>query len=290
MTIADEFAPQGLFTVLEGAALALLPQQTVRRGDVLIAAGTSADAMYLVRTGRFRVARDGVDLAEIGPGSVIGEIAFFTGKPRTADVIAARDSVVLRVAQEDYEALCRDNPGLARAISGELADRLARTSARVVPDPGRPPARTFCILPSGQAPLPARFIPDLTAAIGVHHSVAVVTEQAFREAMGPKADPASPEAVTWLNDQERRAEIVIFVATPEAEAWSEAALRQADQLVLVAQAVNFTPPSEIERSALSILPESQRRLVLLHPHKMQRAAGTGRWLDSHRRSCTTMSR
>ncbi|PWK59353.1 patatin-like phospholipase family protein [Roseicyclus mahoneyensis] len=280
MTIADEFAPQGLFAVLEGAALALLPQQTVRRGDVLIAAGTSADAMYLVRTGRFRVARDGVDLAEIGPGSVIGEIAFFTGQPRTADVIAARDSVVLRVRQQDYEALCRDNPGLARAISGELADRLARTSARVVPDPGRPPARTFCILPCGQAPLPARFVPDLAAAIAAHHSVAIVTEQSFREALGPKADPTGPKAVSWLNDQERRAEIVIFVATPETEAWSEAALRQADQVIFVAQAVHFTPPSEIERIALSILPESQRRLVLLHPHKMQRAAGTGRWLDS----------
>jgi xanthine dehydrogenase iron-sulfur cluster and FAD-binding subunit A len=102
----------------------------------------------------------------------------------------------------------------------------------------------------------------------------------FRAALGEAADPAAPEALAWLNDQERQAGIVLFVATPEAGAWSNAVLRQADQVVFVAQAVHFAPPSEIERMALTILPESQRRLVLVHPHKMQRAAGTGRWLDS----------
>jgi len=280
MTTVDEFAPQGLFAVLEGAALARLPQQRVHRGEILIAAASSADEMYLVHTGRFRVERDGTDLAEIGAGSVIGEIAFFTGQPRTADVIAARDSIVLRITRADYDALCRENPELAASIAAELAGRLARTSARVLPDPSRPPARTFCILPSGQAPLPARFVPDLAAAIGAHHAVTVVTEQVFRAALGPTADPAGSDAVAWLNDQERQADIVLFVATPEAGAWSHAALRQADQAVFVAQSVRYTPPSEIEQAALSILPEAQRRLVLIHPHRMQKATGTARWLDS----------
>jgi len=280
MTSFDGFAPQGLFAVLEGAALARLPQERVRRGDTLIAADSRADAMYLVQTGRFRVERSGVDLAEIGAGSVIGEIAFFTGKPRSADVIAARDSVVLRIARADYDALCRENPDLARSIAAELADRLAATSARVLPDPSRPPARTFCILPAGQAPLPERFVPDLAKVIAAHHSVRVVSESIFRDALGPQADPASPEAVAWLNEQERHADVVLFVATPEADAWSNAALRQADQAIFVAQSIRYTPPSEIETVALSILPESQRRLVLIHPHRMQHAPGTALWLDS----------
>ena len=280
MTSVTDFAPQGLFAVLEGAALERLPQERVRRGETLIAEGSGADAMYLVQTGRFRVERGGVDLAEIGPGSVIGEIAFFTGEPRTADVIAARDSVVLKVTQDDYRALCTENPSLARAISGELARRLAQTSARVLPDPGRPPARTFCVVPAGKAPLPARFVPDLALAIAAHHSVAVVTEEEFRAGVGRTGDPTSPEGVAWLNAQERQADIVIFVATPEAGAWSQAALRQADQVLFVAQAVSYSPPSEIEALAMTLVPEAQRRLVLLHPHRMQLAHGTGRWLDS----------
>jgi len=276
----DRLAPEGMFAILQGPALRRLSRRQVGRGDVLIAAGSTADAMYLVETGRFRVLRGGVELAEIGAGSVIGEIAFLTGKARTADVIAARDSVVLRIDKADFEALCAETPDLARAIAAELANRLAATSARVPHDPGRPPARTFCILPGGRARLPDRFVPDLAASISPYHNVAIVTEDDLRAALGDRIDPASDEAIAWLNQQERAAEIVLFVASPDNSAWSNAALRQADQAVIVVQAMTYTAPSEIEKVALHILPESQRRLVLIHPHRMQKARGTGLWLDS----------
>lgn len=220
MTDAASLAPEGLFAVLEGAdVLPRLERQTVARGTRLIAEGTHADAMYLVATGRFRVTKDGVDLAEIGAGGVLGEIAFFTGQLRTADVVAARDSVVCKITSDAYDALCKEKPGLPKAISAELARRLARTSARVVPDRGRPPARTFCILPCARAPLPGNFVPDLTAEVARHLTVTVVTEAGFREEMGPGADPASAEAIAWLNAQELTADVVFFVASPEASAW-----------------------------------------------------------------------
>ncbi len=276
----SEFAPEGLFALLEGPALARLSQTPVARGTKLITAQTDAEAMYLVETGRFRVERGGVDLAEIGAGAVIGEIAFLTGSRRTADVVAARDSIVYRIDQTAYDALCREVDGLPQAIAAELADRLAKTSARVVPDAGRPPARTYCILPAAGAPLPDRFVPDLVRAIGVHHTTALITEASFRKAMGSDADPTAPASIAWLNTRERNAQIVLFVASHEASDWSRAALKQADQAVFVAQANNFAEPSALEQFALDILPESQRRLVLLHPHRMQRAAGTGRWLDT----------
>ncbi len=275
-----QFAPEGLFDLLEGPALARLSQTPVDRGTKLITAGSTAEAMYLVESGRFRVERDGVDLAEIGAGAVIGEIAFLTGGGRTADVVAARDSVVYRIDRATYDRLCAEVDGLPQAIAAELADRLAKTSARVVPDPGRPPARTFCILPCAGAPLPERFVPDLAHAISAHHALAVVTEADFHAALGPRADPTSPEAIAWMNTQERGAQIVLFVANSEASDWSRAALKQADQAVLIAQAAKYNAPSEIEQFALQILPESQRRLVLLHPQRTQKATGTGRWLDT----------
>ncbi|ABD53839.1 patatin-like phospholipase family protein [Jannaschia sp. CCS1] len=276
----SDFAPEGLFKILQGPAFARLSQTPVERGHKMITAGSDAEAMYLVFSGRFRVERDGVDLAEIGAGSVIGEIAFLTGSPRTADVVAARDSIVYRIDRPAYDALCAEVDGLPQAMAAELADRLAKTSARVTPDPGRPPARTFCILPAAGAPLPERFVPDLTRAIEAHHSVALVTEAAFREALGERADPTTSDAIAWLNTQEQNAQIVLFVANPDASDWSRAALKQADQAVIVAQAVNYQDPSELEAFALQILPEQQRRLVLLHPHRMQKAPGTGRWLDT----------
>ncbi len=274
------FERQGLFHLLQSAALARLDRAQVTRGTTLIAQGSPADALYLVETGRFRVERDGVVLDEIGAGSVIGEIAFLTDRPRTADVIAARDAMVYRISKSDFEALCVDEPGLPAAIAAELADRLARTSARVPADPTRPPARTFCILPSAGAPLPGQFVDHLTAAITPHRHTRVITEDTFEAQLGRGADPISPEALSWFSAMERDADIVLFVANPDAGPWSQAALRQADQAVFVAQSVRFAAPSELERLALDMVPEAQRRLVLLHPHRMQRAAKTGLWLDS----------
>ncbi len=276
----DEFTPQGLFRLLQGPALAQLSRDQVGRGTTLVQQGTAADAMYLVETGRFRVERDGVELAEIGAGGVIGEIAFLTGQPRTADVIAARDAMVYKITRSEFETLCLAEPGLAQAIAAELAQRLADTSARVPPDPQRPPARTFAIIPAASAPLPERFVRDLAELIGTHHRVAVVTEADFTAALAAGADPASPEGVAWLNAQELAADIVLFVATPDPTPWSQAALRQADQAVFVAQAIRFADPSPLEQIALEMLPEAQRRLVLIHPHRMQSAPGTSAWLDS----------
>jgi NTE family protein len=147
-------------------------------------------------------------------------------------------------------------------------------------DPGRPPARTFAVLPAAEAPLPSDFVPRLSAAIAAHRSIAVVTEADFHAARGTDADPEHVDSIAWMNEQERRADVVLFVASPEADPWSRAALKQADQAVFVAQSIRFARPSQIEAFALEILPESQRRLVLLHPARKQRAEGTARWLDS----------
>jgi CRP-like cAMP-binding protein len=155
----------------------------------LISEGSSAEEMYLVETGRFTVERDGVNLAEIGAGSVIGEIAFLTGGARTADVIAARNSVVLRIDRRAYDLLCATTPGLQQAIAAELAGRLAETSARVVPDPGRPRARTICLVPSAGAPLPPRFAPDLASEMGTAGDRAPDHRGRFQARLGDQRRP-----------------------------------------------------------------------------------------------------
>ncbi len=278
MAAAASDATKGLFGLLEGPALERLQRETIPRGAKLIETGSSAEEMYLVETGRFRVERDGVLLADIGAGSVIGEIAFFTGSARTADVIAARSSVVLRITRDAYEQLCDATPGLQKAIAAELAARLAKTSARVVPDAGRPKARTVCLVPSAGAPLPKRFAPDLAAAMGKAQTVRLITEDVFYDALGPGADPESDDALTWLNAQERTADTVLFTAGVEADAWSRAVLRQADHILFLAQAHAPAPPSKLEKLALELIPQDQRRLVLIHPHRMQRTTGTADWL------------
>jgi hypothetical protein len=72
----------------------------VPAGQTVMRAGDPADCLYLVAAGRLRVLNtvDGEErvLAEIGRGDVVGEMALIIDRPRTADVVALRDTHLLR--------------------------------------------------------------------------------------------------------------------------------------------------------------------------------------------------
>ena len=84
----------------------------LKRGDVLVRQGETADALYIVVTGRFVVTLDGrrEPVAELGPGQPVGEIAFLAGGVRTATVTALRDSLVLRLGRAEFERAVGEEP------------------------------------------------------------------------------------------------------------------------------------------------------------------------------------
>src|SRR5690348_16187539 len=92
VTTFRDLAPEVLRSL--EARLQPLP---VQRGACIVREGDSAEALYVVISGRFAVEIDGRSepVAEISHGSTIGEIAFFAGGVRTATVRAIRDSVVV---------------------------------------------------------------------------------------------------------------------------------------------------------------------------------------------------
>ena len=90
----------------------LLATTTVRpfkSSDVLIQRGVTDRALYFVAAGTLEVGVthfDGVTispLARIEAGSVIGEQSFFDGQPRSANVWAVTDGVLLRWEYESYK-------------------------------------------------------------------------------------------------------------------------------------------------------------------------------------------
>lgn len=99
------------------------------RGELLFCQGDPGDCMYLVLSGRLSVrlvADDGVEtqLAELGPGMPVGEIALLTGQPRTASVYAAEDAQLLRCSRVSYERLARQHPKELAGFTQTVARRL----------------------------------------------------------------------------------------------------------------------------------------------------------------------
>ncbi|MBN9008708.1 MAG: cyclic nucleotide-binding domain-containing protein, partial [Rhizobiales bacterium] len=76
-----------------------------------------------------------VRLAMFGPGAVVGEIAFYTGRPRSASVVAAGPLVAWRLSRGAMRRLQADAPAAAfhlhEGIAAILAGRLASTDRLV---------------------------------------------------------------------------------------------------------------------------------------------------------------
>jgi CRP/FNR family transcriptional regulator, cyclic AMP receptor protein len=102
------------------------------QGAVVVRQGECGNAMYLIIEGalsvRMNVGRVETTLATLGIGEFFGDIALFDHGPRTADVVANTDCVLLKISVEAFELLSREAADLAtpflRAIGKTLTARI----------------------------------------------------------------------------------------------------------------------------------------------------------------------
>ena len=114
--------PPGLRTYFERLPLA--------QGTVLIRQDEQPDDVFVLESGRLQVEMvtpEGrrVRLRTMLPGVVVGEIAMYTGLPRTAAVVAETPSVVLRLSRRSIERIEVTEPALAAALHRWLATTLS---------------------------------------------------------------------------------------------------------------------------------------------------------------------
>ena len=120
------------------AFAAFLHEVHLHQGDTLFEEGQASDETYFVESGRLEVVKTGlhhtpIRLAKVVAGSMIGEMALYSGRPRTASVIAV-DAVMLRVlTQVGWNRMQAERPDLARRFDRHviltLANTVSRTSA-----------------------------------------------------------------------------------------------------------------------------------------------------------------
>lgn len=254
----------------------------LQRGDVLVRQGEEADALYIVVSGRFdvRVAGRADPIAEIGPGSPVGEIAFLAGGSRTATVTAVRDSLVVRLERADFDRLCHRIPGIWGTLTATLARRLAdQTAGRSQPSSSQP--RTIAVIRAGHEPVPAAFVDMLAQSLGTFGRTRVVTSSNFAE-IGGAAELGSGAVTEALNALESAHDTVIYVADQMLTAWSEKAMRQADLVLRVGlvqrDATATVAENALERFAAQLVSPGGQRLLLLHPRR-KGPQGTRHWLE-----------
>jgi small-conductance mechanosensitive channel len=102
-------------------------------GELVIRAGDQGSSMFVVHNGRVQVqVSDGGTpraVAELGEGAFFGEMALFTGEPRTASVVALEETEVMEIGHAAMKHLFETNPDLAESISWTIAERRAGLQA-----------------------------------------------------------------------------------------------------------------------------------------------------------------
>jgi cyclic nucleotide-binding protein len=109
--------------------------EQVPQWAVIVKQGDPGDTMYLILQGELRVRMNDLGketiLATLGPGEFFGDISLFDHGPRSADVVANADSLVLKISSCSIEQLSKAAPELATPFLRNIGQTL---SARIRAD------------------------------------------------------------------------------------------------------------------------------------------------------------
>jgi len=117
-----------------------MAERQFRKGDLLFAKGETADAMFYIMTGRYRLIELGV---ELGAGQVVGELAFLApDNRRTATLECIEQGTALSITYEQVEQLYYQNPTFGfyflRLATARLFDNIARMESDLARRPVAP--------------------------------------------------------------------------------------------------------------------------------------------------------
>ncbi len=96
-------------------------------GEAVVREGEASRALYVVAKGKAQVVRGGREVAVLEAGELFGEIAFLTGQPRAASVLAVGELSVVEMDATTLTQALSEEPSLAE----ELAQRMAERSAEL---------------------------------------------------------------------------------------------------------------------------------------------------------------
>jgi sulfate permease, SulP family len=104
----------------------------IAKGAVLVRQGEPSNEMFFVQRGRVHVllqvgqVEESKRLRTYGAGTIVGEMGFYSGEPRSADIFAEQDTEVVCISRERLEAIERSDPELARALHRHVILTLAQ--------------------------------------------------------------------------------------------------------------------------------------------------------------------
>jgi tetratricopeptide (TPR) repeat protein len=106
-------------------------------GMPIVEQGDVGKSVYIIANGKVKVyttllSGERVDLAVLWPGDFFGEMAFLTGKPRSATVETAEDSLILEVTEDKLRDLTTQRPRVLEVLRKYSEMRSKGTTEKII--------------------------------------------------------------------------------------------------------------------------------------------------------------
>jgi len=140
MAILDDLKRVPLFADLAEAEISRFAEVTREReyprNSVILFEDDPGDALYLVSHGQVKVVLIGEDgreviLSVLSDGDFFGEMSLIDDEPRSAHVIAMKDSHLLVLRRDDFQAQVQQFPAIALKLLKVLVHRLRRADVKI---------------------------------------------------------------------------------------------------------------------------------------------------------------
>jgi NTE family protein len=250
-----------LENVGEGAFRALMSEANwfaLPGGTLLDRDGENDAALFLVVTGSLGVFVEDAQgqrrlVTHVPAGETVGEMSLIAGSSgHSAQIVALRDTELLRISPAGFEALIARHPRVMMNITRFLVRRLH--NATMQRDGARP--KTFAIVP----------LQDGLSTETVAHRLADSLRETGSRAAVLDGSAADQDA-EWFNTFEQAHDIVFYRGDTPESAWTQLCLRQADRIFLLARADRPLPPRPLDLPAFKERASGLPELLLLQPDK-----------------------
>jgi NTE family protein len=264
----DDYAPSQLCQILRrhfgsqsDGAVAFVEARahylTLEPGQTLLEEGDGGEDVYFVLSGRLLARSGGNQLGKIGRGEPVGELAMFTGEPRSASIVASRRTTVARISRRVVEGAIARRPELAATLTRHVIERFRRR------DDIRPPAAvpvTEAVVPISAGVDALAFARQLRAQQPQELGRIAVVERT----VGARTADQHGRVIDAAEQENAAA---YLVADPTDTDGTRACLTHADEIVLLADATVSPSLSEIEHKLLIsdfAVTAARQTLVLFH--------------------------
>ncbi len=259
-------------------------------GETLFRQHDIDTTLYFVISGRLKALITDADgqpkvIGEIVRGETVGEMAVFTEAPRSATIVAIRDSLLVRLSKETFEEVIAAYPGVAMNVTRLIINRLQ--TAQNPRKPIKKPVNICLFAVHDTIPL-ADFVEQLQPLLAKRGAIYVASSASVDAARGrpglaqaEKSDSATYRELTrWLDDIESQHEFLVYVADRTMTEWTRRCLRQADEILFLADTRESPELSELESEYQSWKRQlgAAEVLVLVHPADTASPHGTAAWL------------